>query len=96
MADILLLTLSIPREPGEVHAEADDVADVLVQIVNDERRRNCEEAGRPEYYRPIMVNLLPGTPQWLDATAQQMLVKAIQIVNLGYAHDDGAVRATDG
>jgi hypothetical protein len=72
MGDVLLLTLHIPHFGPE--ASAEDVADDLVFLINEHREPDTEQ---------VMVNLLPGCPQWLDARAQQMLVHAIQIVNLG-------------
>lgn len=74
---VLLLTLHVPHFGPEV--DADFVADELVRVLNEQREEGTE---------PIMVNLLPGCPQWLDVRAQQMLVKAIQIVNLGYGAPD--------
>lgn len=74
MGDVLLLTLHIPHFGPDV--DADFVADELVRVLNERREPGAEQ---------IMVNLLPGCPQWLDTRAQQMLIKAIQIVNLGYA-----------
>lgn len=76
MGDVLLLTLHIPWFGSEV--DADGVADDLVSVINEHREPGAE---------PIMVNLLPGCPQWLDTRAQQMLVHAIQIVNLGMGEE---------
>lgn len=77
MGDVLLLSLHVPHFGSEV--DADFVADELVRIINEQREPGTE---------PVMVNLMPATPQWLDVRAQQMLLKAIQIVNLGMGHDE--------
>lgn len=82
MGDVLLLTLHIPYFGPET--DADGIADDLVAVINEHREPGTER---------VMVNLLPGCPQWLDTRAQQMLVHAIQIVNIGMGGTETAVDA---
>lgn len=74
MSATLLVALSLPGD-GWTDQDPDDIADVLVAIINEERVRNGgvdaadDEAGfdRPEV-EPVMVSAIPA-PQWLTAEA---------------------------
>ena len=72
----LLLVLSFPDD-GTDYADVDPeiVADSIVACLNEDRRRNAEDAGRPGYYRPLMVNAIP-CPQWLDGMGMRALMNA--------------------
>jgi hypothetical protein len=74
----LLLVLAFPDD-GSEEADPDMVADILASIVNDERRRNADEAGQPDYYKPVMVSAIPA-PQWLSGWDLSLLVRAAQLV----------------
>jgi hypothetical protein len=64
----LLLALYMPDDGFDPNLDfdPDDSADGLVAIINEERRRNAIEAGRPDWYRPVTVSAIPA-PQWVTA-----------------------------
>lgn len=78
----LLLVIAFPEgEPYlDANVDAEMLADVIVNDMNEDRRRNCDEAGRPDYYKPVMVHAIPA-PQWVDGEGLAVLVRAIQLVS---------------
>ena len=82
----LLLVIAFPDGEPYLDSEMDDdpelvdmVADGIVQMLNDDRRRNCEETRRPDYYKPLTLNAIPG-PQWVDDEGLSILMQAIRLV----------------
>ena len=86
MSHNLLIVLSFP-EDGPDEPDADITADIVVDLLNRERRRNADEAGRPEYYKPVRIMGIP-SPQWLGGRGLKMLMDAIHI--LRYAQEAAA------
>ena len=77
---VLLLALHIPGCDGT--EDADMVADNLVAIINEERKRN----GGAAYYRPVTIDGLAPTPQWATPEQQKQLLRAIRLVS-GHEYD---------
>lgn len=82
----LLLVIAFPEGEPYLDAALDDdpemvemLADGLLDVLNEERRRNAEEAGRPDYYKPLVLNAIPG-PQWLTGAGLACLVRAVRSV----------------
>lgn len=80
----LLLVIAFPEGEPYLDEQMDDdpemvdvVADDLLDVLNEERRRNADEAGRPDYYKPLVLNAIPG-PQWLTGAGLANLVRAIR------------------
>lgn len=77
----LLLVIAFPDgEPYlDATVEADGLADCLLAVLNDERQKNADDAGRPDYYKPLMLNAIP-SPQWVDGHGLEILVRAVKLV----------------
>ena len=82
----LLLVIAFPDDEPYLDDQMDNdpelvdmVADGLLSVLNEERRRNCDDAGRSDYYSPLVLNAIPG-PQWVDGHGLALLVRAIRLV----------------
>lgn len=82
----LLLVIAFPDDEPYLDAQMDNsdelvemVADGLLDVLNQERRKNCDDAGRPDYYKPLVLNAIPG-PQWVDGEGLAILVRAVRLV----------------
>jgi len=60
----IFFALYVPDADPELD-DADDLAHCFVSIINEERQRNADDAGRPDCYQPVMVAGIP-SPQWLN------------------------------
>ena len=81
MSKNLLLVLAFPDDEPYLNetVDAETLADSIVAMLNEERRRNADDAGRPDYYTPLEVNGIPG-PQWVDGEGLAILVRAVRLV----------------
>ena len=79
----LLLVIAFPEDEPHIEEwdDADMYADALLAVLNEERKKNAEDAGRPEYYKPLMLNAIPG-PQWVDGQGLAILLRAVRLVQL--------------
>lgn len=80
----LLLVLSVPNMEvdGEL-IDADEIADLLVQTLNEDRAKNAEMALYPP--PKIRIQAIPG-PQWMDGPTLKILVDAVRILHYALEH----------
>ena len=70
----LLIAFVVPFHEGD---EIDDIdpdimADEFALMVNEDRQRNADDAGRPDYFLPVEVSAIPA-PQWVTSETMQRL-----------------------
>lgn len=75
----LLLVLSFPDDDMDEDPDPDTLADVLVSMLNEDRQRNADDAGQPDYYKPLLVNAIP-SPQWVSGSDLALLVQSIHLL----------------
>lgn len=80
MARNLLIVLNFPDDGlSDDDVDPDGVADILVNVLNEDRATNADEAGRPDYYKPLMVNAIP-SPQWVSGADLALLMQSIRLM----------------
>lgn len=75
----MVIAFPAGEEYLDANVDVDTLADGLIDFLNEERQRNADDAGLPDYYQPLVLNAIPG-PQWLDGKDLATLVRAVDLV----------------